>query len=72
MTDTLKILGHNIKQYRTRLGLTQADLAEKSGVYRSHLAGIETGSVNPSVKTLEKLATALDVTVEALFREDEL
>jgi transcriptional regulator with XRE-family HTH domain len=69
MTDTLKILGQNIKLYRTRLGLTQADLAERSGVYRSHLAGIETGSANPSVKTLEKLATALAVRVEALFRE---
>lgn len=68
MTDTLKVLGRNIKQYRTRLGMTQADLAEKSNVYRSHLAGIETGSANPSVKTLEKLAIALEVTVEELFK----
>jgi transcriptional regulator with XRE-family HTH domain len=68
MTDTLKTLGQNIKYHRTRLGMTQADLAEKSGVYRSHLAGIETGSVNPAVKTVEKLAVALDVSIEDLFK----
>jgi transcriptional regulator with XRE-family HTH domain len=67
--DTLNTLGKNIKLYRSQLGITQAELAEKSGVYRSHLAGIETGSVNPSVRTVEKLAAALEVRVEDLFKE---
>jgi transcriptional regulator with XRE-family HTH domain len=70
--DTFKILAQNIKFYRSRLRLTQAELAKLSGVYRSHLAGIETGRANPSVKTLEKLASALEVRVEDLFRESRL
>lgn len=67
MADTLKVLGLNIKYHRTRLGLTQEELSSLSGVYRSHLAGIETGSLNPSVKTVEKLARALNVAVADLF-----
>ena len=68
--DTLKILGKNIKFHRTQLGLTQEDVANLSGVYRSHLAGIETGSVNPSVKTVEKIARALNISVASLFNEE--
>jgi len=67
--DTLEVLGRNIKHYRTQLGMTQAELANQSGVNRSHLAGIETGRLNPSVKTVEKLARALNVTVSNLFGE---
>ena len=65
--ETLKVLGKNIKHHRIQLGLTQEELANKSGVYRSHLAGIETGSLNPSIKTVEKLAKALNVSVADLF-----
>lgn len=67
MTDTLKTLGRNIKYYRAKLGLTQEDLARLSGVYRSHLAGIESGNLNPAVKTIEKIARALNVSVADLF-----
>ena len=67
--DTLEVLGRNIKHYRTQSGMTQAELANQSGVNRSHLAGIETGRLNPSVKTVEKLARALNVTVSNLFGE---
>lgn len=67
MSDVLKILGRNIKYYRTKLHLTQEELANLSGVYRSHLAGIESGHLNPAVKTVEKLAKALEVSVSDLF-----
>jgi len=63
MPDALEILGKNIKFYRNQLGLTQEEL----GVNRSHLAGIECGNLNPAVKTIEKLADALNITVSDLF-----
>ncbi len=71
MSDTLKILGKNIKYYRAKLSLTQEDLAKLSGVYRSHLAGIESGNLNPAVKTIEKIAKALNVSVSDLFVTDK-
>ena len=70
MSDALKVLGSNIKYYRAKLGLTQEDVAKLSGVYRSHLAGIERGTLNPSVKTVEKIAVALEVSVSELFAVD--
>ena len=62
MTDTLTHLAKNLKYYRAELGLTQAELAQKAGINRSHLASIESGSQpNTSIKTVEKLAMALKI-----------
>jgi transcriptional regulator with XRE-family HTH domain len=49
------------KVLRERRGLTQEQLAEKSGVGRSHLARLETGKQDPTLSTIEKLAKALGV-----------
>jgi len=69
MVDIQRILGNNLKSYRTQLRLTQKELAQLSGVNRSHLAGIESGILNPSIKTIAKLAAALNITTADLFSE---
>jgi transcriptional regulator with XRE-family HTH domain len=56
-----------IKALRERRGLTQEQLAEKAGVGRSHLARLETGKQDPTLSTLEKIATALNVKVGRLL-----
>ena len=56
-----------LKALRERLGLTQEQLSEKSGVGRSHLARLETGKQDPTLSTLEKLAKALGVKVGRLL-----
>lgn len=69
MSDSLAYLARNLKSYRAQLGLTQVELAQKSGVNRSYLASIESETQpNTSIKTVEKLATALGVTVIALLQ----
>ena len=50
-----------LKALRARQGLTQEQLAEKSGVSRTYLARLETGRQDPTLSTLEKLAKALGV-----------
>ena len=50
-----------IKVYREYRGLTQKQLADKTGIQRAYLAGIETGRKSGSVKTLKAIAEALDV-----------
>jgi transcriptional regulator with XRE-family HTH domain len=47
--------------HRSRLELTQAELARRAGINRSYLAGIESGRRNTSARTIEKLAGALGV-----------
>ena len=54
-------IAQKIKQVRTEKGLTQLDVAEKSGVSVNYFARIERADVKPSVETLEKVVKALGV-----------
>lgn len=53
-----------VRVFRDLRGLTQAALAEKSGVNRVQIAEIEARRKTGSVTTLRKLATALGVTLD--------
>jgi putative transcriptional regulator len=61
-------LDNSIKARRTELGLTQAELAEVCGVTRKTVNTVENGVFSPSALLAIKLARALNVTVEQLFR----
>jgi len=49
----------DIKDKRVKLGLTQSDIARKSGLSQSMIARIESGSVDPRVSTLRKIVNVL-------------
>lgn len=68
MSDTLST---TMKQHRARLDLTQAALAERTGVTRKSVNAIETGAMVPSTILALKLARALGVMVEELFSLNE-
>jgi transcriptional regulator with XRE-family HTH domain len=59
MPITIKEMGNLITTRRDFLNLRQEDLAEMSGVAIKTIHLIESGSGNPSVITLEKIATVL-------------
>ncbi len=52
---------------RAEKGLTQKDLAEITGISQGDISRIERGTANPSIKTIQRLATALDKKVQILF-----
>ena len=61
-------IGQRIKQLRVMKGLTQEELAEKSGVSRGTISALENGIDRTTTsKTLVKLAQALDTTVDRIF-----
>lgn len=60
-------LAKNLRYVRERRGLTQAKLATLAGVPRSTLALTETGSGNPTLLVLARLAGALQVSIEELI-----
>lgn len=62
-----EILQTTMKVQRARHGLTQAELAERSGITRKSINAIEAGNMVPSTILALKLARALGVTVEELF-----
>ncbi len=60
-------LRNNLKSIRTRLGLSQQDLANIAGVTRQTISGVESGQYAPSVAITLHLAKALGCQVEDLF-----
>jgi transcriptional regulator with XRE-family HTH domain len=61
-----------LRKVRLMQGLSQQDLAAKSGVTAANISRIETGETSqPRPSTLRKLAAALDVPVAELWEESE-
>jgi DNA-binding XRE family transcriptional regulator len=56
-------VGEKIRTHRKNAGITQEALAEKSGLPQSHISRLESGKHSPSRLTLEKIATALGISV---------
>ncbi len=54
-------VGYKLKKIRSERNITQAELAEKAGVSAGLIGQIESGKVEPSIKTLEKIASALSI-----------
>ena len=63
-------LSENLTKYREAKGYTKQKLAREAGLYARTIEYIEYEKiVNPSLNTLQKLAKALDITVEQLIAE---
>ena len=67
--EVYKKLKFNITYTRKMQGLTQADLAEMSGISRTHMSNIEApnGDTAPSLDVLISIANALDIPMAKLF-----
>jgi putative transcriptional regulator len=60
-----------IKEYRSRLSMTQDDLARKVGVRRETIVFLEKGKYNPSLKLAHDVARALQAKIDDLFMFDD-
>ncbi len=65
----LTSLGERVRTLRARAGLTRKALAKSSGVSERHLANMELGMGNASVRVLAQIAAALDCPVTQLLTE---
>jgi transcriptional regulator with XRE-family HTH domain len=61
-------VGLNIQELRRGMKLSQEELADMCKVHQTYLSGVETGKRNPSLLVLERIANALNVDAEELFR----
>lgn len=59
--------GERVRELRQARGISQEELSFKANMHRTYLGGIERGERNPTLKNIEKLATALSVKVPELF-----
>lgn len=64
-------IGREIRLYRTKIGLTIAELAKQAGLSSGMLSKIENGNTSPSLSTLQSLSKALNIPITAFFRRFE-
>lgn len=62
----------NVRLARVERGLSQEDVAQASGLHRTHMSLIERGESNLTVLNLARLANGLGVTIDVLVAEAEL
>jgi transcriptional regulator with XRE-family HTH domain len=69
--DVRRMVGRNVKRLRIAARLSQAELAERMGVDRAYVSGLELGQRNPTILTLWHIAKALGVPIKPFFEEDK-
>ncbi len=62
-----RIFGENLRRYRRTLSISQEELAEKAGLHRTYIGSVERGERNVSIDNMERLALAVEATIEQLL-----
>ncbi len=60
-------IGQRVRKYRKTHGLSQVELADRTGISVTHMSHIETGNTKLSLPVLVSLAAALEVTTDDLL-----
>lgn len=66
--DLGQVVGDRVREFRTSLQLTVADLADRIGMSKAMLSKVENNRASASLSTLARLSTALGVPITAFFR----
>ena len=61
--DICKKFGTSVRELRIAQGLSQEVLAQKAGLHRTYIGGIERGERNVSLINIEKIASALNLSI---------
>ncbi len=65
--DLPAAFGRRIRELRAKLGLSQEAFADRCGLHRTYVGGIERGERNPSLVNIGRMAVALNVSLNQLF-----
>lgn len=65
------IIGTRLRKLREDKKLSQGDIEERTGLLRCYISRVENGHTVPSLETLERLASALEIPLYQLFYEGE-
>ncbi|MBU4681441.1 helix-turn-helix transcriptional regulator [Cedecea davisae] len=70
MENTKKItvqFGQRVRKLRLEAGLSQEAFADKCGLDRTYISGIERGVRNPTLEVIAVIAEGLDISLKGLF-----
>ena len=71
MSTAKEIFAINIRRYRNKLGITQEELAERSGLHRTYIGSVERAERNISINNIERIAHGLNVSINILLDNSE-
>ena len=64
-------VGNKIKEYRELNKMTQKDIAEILGVEPATISKYESGTIEPNIESLKRLAETFNITVDELIKDEE-
>jgi transcriptional regulator with XRE-family HTH domain len=59
--------GPAVRRHRELLRLSQEDLADRSGIDRTYISGVERGVRNPTLDVMQRIARGLGVDLDVVF-----
>ena len=65
------IIGTHLRKLREHKRLSQGDIEERTGLLRCYISRVENGHTVPSLETLERLASALEIPLYQLFLDGD-
>jgi transcriptional regulator with XRE-family HTH domain len=69
--DLQRILGQNLRAHRIARGLSQEAFADVLGVHRTYMGGVERGERNLTLRSVERIASKIDLEPLSLLRSPE-
>ena len=70
--DIIKVFGTNMRNYRTKMGISQEKFAELCGLHRTYISDIECFRRSISLDNIQKIADALKIETYKLFLEEHI
>ncbi len=68
MVEQINIhFGNKVRELRAKLGISQEELAERSGLHRNYIGMIERAEKNLTLSCAEKIAKALEIDIKELL-----
>lgn len=65
--DLAAYFGPAVRKHRELLRISQDDLADRSGLDRTYISGVERGVRNPTLQVMQRLAEALGADLDVIF-----
>ncbi len=63
-------IGETIRNFRLQKGMSQGDIEKRTGLLRCYLSRVENGHTIPSLDTLAKIASAMEVPLAQFFADN--
>lgn len=67
LVNLTQYFGRAVRQHRELMRLSQEDLADRAGLDRTYVSGIERGRRNPTLEVLQRLSDALGADLDVIF-----